>query len=38
MLKYDKYPLKKVILKWLFNKTSYSVEDYFKITVYDIKF
>ena len=29
---------KKVILKWLINKILYSVEDYFKIAVYDIEF
>ena len=28
---------KKVILKWLINEALYSVEDYFKIAVYDIE-
>ena len=26
-----------VVLKWLVNKALYSIQDYFKITVYDIK-
>ena len=29
---------KKLVLKWLVNKALYSVEDYFKITVYDNEF
>ena len=29
---------KMVILKWLINKALYSVEDYFKIAVYDLDF
>ena len=29
---------KKVILKWTINKALYSVEDYFKIAVYDLEF
>ena len=29
---------KKVVLKWLISKTLYSVEEYFKIAVYDLEF
>ena len=29
---------KKVVLKWLISKALYSVEEYFKIAVYEVEF